>query len=101
MTLAAQIAADVPVFLNTDEFARRIVLDNGEAVDCVVEGNGDTEGSPDILITQDVLLHAATSAFHDLPVVGQRLTLDDKQAQVIGVNEEQGVVELRLRWIDS
>jgi len=74
-------------------------------VACVFEGAEDTNGNPDGIINRDILIHARTSAFYKLPVVGQRMLIGEPQearpADVVGVNEEQGIVELRLRWLDS
>lgn len=100
MTFKAQAAADLPTFLNVDEFAETVTI-NGEAVACVIEGNGDTDGSNEGVIDVDTLLHARADAFYKRPTVGDRLTIDERKADVVGVNEEQGILELRLKWFDS
>lgn len=100
MTFKDQAAADLPTFLNVDEFAESVDID-GSAVYCVLEGNGDTEAPQDGVIDQDTLLYCKVSAFTELPVVGQRLTIDDEQANVIAVDQDQGLLILRLRWYNS
>lgn len=100
MTLRDQIATDLPVFLNVDEFADSIEID-GATVACVVEGNGDTPASSEGVTDQDVLIYARAADFEKIPVIGQRLTVGDAQAQVVGVSEDQGILILRTRWWDS
>ncbi len=105
MTFKEQAALDIPTFVNTDEFAVSIIID-GERIACVLEGQEDTEASATGVINRDILMHAPTASFAALPTVGTRIIVDDgatpvKQADIVGVNEEQGIVELRLRWWDS
>lgn len=100
MTFRAQATADLSTFTNVDEFGSSVEID-GVTVACVVEGNGDTPATQDGVIEQDTLIHVRASDLERVPKVGQRLTVDDEQAQVVGVNEEQGMLELRLRWLDS
>ena len=101
MTFREQAAADLPTFLNVEEFADTVEIDGVGSVACVVEGNGDTEATEDGVINQDTLLHVRASDFERIPKVGQRLVLDERKGDVIGVSEDQGLLELRVRWWDS
>lgn len=100
MTFKEQATADLPTFLNVDEFADTADID-GVAVACVFDGEGDTVGSQDGIVNVDEVLYARAVDFETLPVVGQRLTIDDEQADVVAVSEDQGIVKIRLRWFDS
>ncbi len=101
VTFKDQAALDLPTFLNDEEFADRLSIDGGEEVACVLEGAGDTEGGELGVIGRDVLMHVRTADFYAQPVVGLRLAVNEQQYDVIGINEEQGILELRLRWLDS
>ncbi len=100
MTFRDQATADLPTFINVDEFGDIVSID-GVAVACVREDNGDTQGTGDGVINQDTIIRARTSSFYNTPVVGQRFKIDDRQGDVVGVLEAQGIVELRIRWLDS
>lgn len=104
MTFRAQATADLSTFVNVDEFGESVLID-GEAVACVLEGAGDSDGRQDGVIDQDILIHAPSSSFYRVPVVGQRFTIGEgataREANVVGVNEDQGMVHLRLAWMDS
>jgi hypothetical protein len=100
MTFREQATADLPTFLNVDEFANGAVID-GVVVDCVLEGNGDTQGSNEGVIDVDTIIRARVSAFDQLPVVGQRIVVDGRPADVVAASEDQGMAEIRTRWMDS
>jgi hypothetical protein len=106
VTFRTQAIADLPTFTNVDEFADSVDID-GVTVACVREGNGDTRATEDGVINQDTLLYVplfdedGAPTFEHVPKVHQRLTVDGEQAEVVGAKEEQGVLELRLRWFDS
>ncbi len=104
MTFREQAAADLSTFLNVDEFGETVKND-GSPVVCVLEGAEDSDGRRDGVIDRDVLCHARASSFYKVPVVGQRLTFGEgaaaREYDVVGVDEDQGMVHLRLRWFDS
>lgn len=100
MTFKDQFAEDLPTFLNVDEFADSVNFD-GVTMACVLEGNGDTVGGPDGVINQDIVVRTREANFAAVPVVGQRVELDGEPADVIAVNDDQGMLEIRLRWWDS
>lgn len=100
MTFRAQATADLSTFLNVDEFGESVDID-GAQVDCVLEGNGDTAAPQDGVINRDTLLRARTADFAVVPRVGQRITVDGEQADVIAAADDQGLLTLQLRWLDS
>lgn len=100
MTFKDQVAADLPTFLNVEEFGDVVDID-GHQVACVQEGNGDTQDSREGVTNVDTVLFAMASAFYRVPVVGQRITVDDRPADVVAISEDQGMLTIRLRWWDS
>jgi hypothetical protein len=95
-----QAALDLLTFVNVNEFGDTVNID-GEPVACVLEGNDDTTGS-DVGVTDvDTILHARASDFYKVPSVGQRISVDERLANVVGVAENQGAHTLRLKWQDS
>ncbi len=101
MTFRTQVLADLSTFLNADEFADTLEIDGVSVGACVVEGNGETPATDGGVENEDTLLYVRASSFELTPVVNQRITVGDKAAHVVGVNEEQGILELHLRWFDS
>ena len=101
MTFKDQATADLPTFVNVEEFGETVFTD-GESVACVLEGNDDTEGNGEGVIDRDTIIRAPASSFYKVPVIGQRISMDDdRQADVIAVSEDQGMVAMRVRWLDS
>lgn len=106
MTFRAQATADLSTFTNVDEFGSSVEID-GVTVACVVEGNGDTPATQDGVIEQDTLIHVplvdknGVPTFERVPKVGQELTIDDEKHVVVGVSEDQGMLDLRVRRYDS
>lgn len=100
MTFKEQATADLSTFLNVDEFADRVDID-GTAVVCSIEGNGDTTGDQDGVTNVDIVLYARTADFYKPLVVGQRIRIDGRPANVIGDVEDQGLRTIRLQWFDS
>lgn len=100
MTFREQVAQDLSTFLNVDEFADSVDID-GVTVACVQDGNGDTEAPQDGVINRDTLLYLRASDLDPTPVVGQRITIDGKPADVIAVDEHQAMLVVRVRWFDS
>jgi hypothetical protein len=100
MTFKEQATADLSTFLNVDEFADRVDID-GDLVVCSIEGNGDTVGDGDGITNVDTVLYVKTADFYKRLVVGQRINVDSRPANVIGVVEDQGILTIRLQWMDS
>jgi hypothetical protein len=96
-----QVTADLPTFLDVDEFADTITVD-GAAVACVLindEAPGASEGDGISLL--ESTLYARAVDFDTPPVVRQRVTVNERQANIIRVNEEQGMLVIRLQWYNS
>lgn len=99
MALRDQIAADLPTFLNVGEFGDTVKID-GVAMACVLvddEAPGDQDG----VSVLESTLYVRASDFAAAPVVRQRLTVGKRQADIIRVDEEQGLLVLHLRWNNS
>lgn len=100
MGFKEQAALDLPVFVNTSEFADLVDID-GEKVACSIEGNGDTVGDGDGITNVDTVLYVRTADFYKTLVVGQRINVDERLANVIGVVDDMGLLTIRLQWMDS
>ncbi len=100
MTLREQVTADLSAFLNADEFGEVVDID-GSAVTCVFDPVVETPASQEGVLNQDRTISARASDFAEQPVVGQRLTIAGEQANVVAVDEQQGMLVIRLRWFNS
>jgi hypothetical protein len=101
VTFKAQAIADLPTFINTSEFGDVVDID-GDQVACVLDDD-EVPGpaGQDGVSLQEATLYIRTSDQYTQPVVRQRLTVNDKQWTVTAVNEEQGMLVVRLQWFDS
>lgn len=98
--------ADLPTFLSTSEFGDVIDLD-GDQVACVLvndEAPGPS-GDDGISLLESTLYIRASDEYKQ-PVVRQRVTItpaggDARQANIIRVDEEQGMLVIRLQWFNS
>jgi hypothetical protein len=100
VTFKEQAAADLSTFLNVAEFGETIIID-GDAVACILDDQDDPGPGADGVTLYDAQLYVRAADFYKQPVIRQRLTVGDRQADVVGVNEDQGMLTLRLRWYDS
>jgi hypothetical protein len=99
VTFKEQLTADLPVFVNPDEFADTIDID-GEAVSCVLDDQ-ESPAAFDGVATQESTLYALTSSFYKMPVVRQRVKVNDRQADITKVVDDQGILIISLRWWNS
>lgn len=102
MTLADAIAADLPTFVNVTEFGRSRVVD-GTAVNCDlqdVEKRIGAAGQDGVYLLESVL-RLRTAALVAVPVVSQRMIIDGRPANVVNVNDELGLVTIKLEWCES
>jgi hypothetical protein len=106
MTFRDQAIADLPAFLNVVEFGDTITIGaaadplHGVPMACVLvndEAPTDDEGVSMLEST----LYARASDFAAPPVVRQRLAVGARLATIIRVDEEQGMLVIRLRWFNS
>lgn len=100
MTFADQVTADLPTFLNVDEFGQIAVID-GEQVTCVIVNDEAPGGEGDGITHLDFTLYAKASSFYTTPVVRQRMLINDQPANVTRVDQEQGIFVIRLEWLES
>lgn len=102
MTLKDQMEMDVSrVFLNGDEFADKHVV-NGENVLCVIDdpaseirSNRQNEQIPGFSKNARVL-YISASAFANMPVYGQLLTIDGEEFFVEACRDEGGMLAIEL-----
>ncbi len=101
-----QVAADLDVFVNVDEFGKLRSLNGAPAVACVLSdasvelpagrGRGEWEGVSE----HDFTLRGKASDIPDF-AIDQRITIDGKRANVTGSTELHGMRTIRARWLDS
>ena len=95
-----QVSSDLDsVFMNTGEFAELHVIDGSYEVACVLDETEVVHTAEGVTLLQTVLRVPATSLA--APVVGQRMTIDARPADVVSVDEEQGLRVIRLQWYVS
>jgi hypothetical protein len=99
MSLRDQVIADLPTFLDVGEFGDTVDID-GIAMACVLVNDDAPTDDVGVEVLESTL-YARASDFVQLPVVRQRLTVGTRQANVTRVDEEQGMLVVRLRWFDS
>jgi hypothetical protein len=104
MDLRTQVAADLPTFLNVGEFGQTVLVD-GDPVTCVLPNDEDLHEPLDGVSVLESTMYARASDFDTVPAVRQRLALriddEDRQADVIRVDNDQGMLAIRLRWWNS
>lgn len=112
MGFKEQIAADrSAVFLNTAEFGEPRSINGAaavatvlEAVDLSVRGSGSDAGRAvegDGVYSSESVLHARVEDLEAVPVIGQRLSVDGRAANVLHVATEEGMLAIRLHWYES
>jgi hypothetical protein len=99
MSFRDQAIADLPTFLNVDEFGDTVDID-GVAMACVLV-NDEVPTNMDGVTTLESTLYVRAADFIEAPVVRQRMTIGSRQANVIRVDEEQAMLVIRLSWYDS
>jgi hypothetical protein len=99
MNFRDQAIADLPTFLNVDEFGDSLVID-GVTMACVLV-NDEAPTELDGISILESTLYVRASDFTEAPVVRQRMTVDGRQANVLRVDVEQGMLVIKLRWFNS
>jgi hypothetical protein len=101
MDLRTQVVADLPTFVNVGEFANVVDID-GVSMSCVLV-NDEAPSSGEGVTVLESTLYARASDFYVSapPVVRQRITVDGRQANITRVDEEQGMLVIRLQWFNS
>lgn len=101
MTFRDQAAADLPTFVNVDEFGSTVNID-GAPVTCVLIADENmTISEGDGISLLESLLYVRARDLSAAPEVRQRMTLDGRKANVMRVDQEQGLLVIRLRWFQS
>jgi hypothetical protein len=99
-----QLAADLPVFLNPEEFGkvRSIDLDGAPvgSVACVLDDERVPDDAAGVYRSESTLWLKA-SDLPSLPVITQRIAVDGKLGTVVHVDEADGMLSLRLQWFES
>ena len=99
MSFKEQAIADFSTFLNVEEFGDTVDFD-GVPMACVhVDDEAPSTGEG--ITALESTLTTEASNFDTIPVVRQRVTIDGEQATVTRVDEEQGLVVLRLSWYEG
>jgi hypothetical protein len=98
MTFKDAATADLPTFLNVDEFANAVEID-GVPVACILDETETTHAADGVTV-RETTLHARAADLPE-PVVDQRMQIGDRLANVTNVDEQQGMRVIRLRWWDS
>lgn len=99
MSFRDQAIADLPTFINVDEFGDTLEID-GAAMACVLVNDEAPTGMDGVTVLESTL-YVRASDFVEPPVVRQRMTVGGKQANVIRVDQEQGMLVIRLQWYNS
>lgn len=99
MAFRDQVIADLPTFLNVGEFGDTIAIDCVPMACVLVNDEAPTDDEGVSVLESTLLARAADFAVE--PEVRQRLSVGDRQANVTRVDEEQGMLVIRLRWFDS
>lgn len=101
MTFKDQALADLPTFLNVDEFADTVDVDGVTMAGVLLADEAMGPPQDDGVTQLEQTLHVASSGFDVTPVARQRIVVNDRQADVLRVDEQQGLLVIRLRWFDS
>lgn len=99
MSFRDQAIADLPAFTNIAEFGDIVEID-GVPMACVLVNDEAPDGEDGVSVLESTL-YAAASSFAEMPVVRQRMTIGTRLANVQKVDEEQGMLVVRLRWFNS
>lgn len=104
MDFRAQATADLATFTNVGEFGETVLID-GDPVVCVLVEDEDKHDQLDGIAVIESTMYVEQSDFFKPPAVRERLALRvadiDRQADVIRVDNEQGMYVIRLRWWNS
>jgi len=94
-------AADLATFLNVNEFADSLDIDGSSVAGVLMNDEAPGPAEDDGVTQLEQTLYARAADFDQAPVVRQRLTVNDRQANVVRVDQDQGMLIIRLRWFDS
>lgn len=100
MSFRDQAIADLPAFTNVDEFGETISID-GTPMACVLVNDEASNNAQDGLSFLESTLYVKASDLPAKPEVRERMSIGDRLANVTRVDEEQGMLVIRLQWNES
>lgn len=102
-----QIAADLKTFLpitgRGDEAAEfdQVRQIDGAPVACILDDDERVPGAAEGVYLSQSVLHLRTVDLAAIPVITQRMVIDERQATVVHVDEAMGMLSIRLQWFES
>lgn len=99
MTFRDQAIADLPTFLDVGEFGDTVEVD-GVAMACVLKDDETTRPEDGVSLLESTL-YARMADFASIPVVRGRMKVGAREANITRVDEQQGMLAIRLQWFDS
>jgi hypothetical protein len=98
----AQVESDLPgVFLNPAEFGEPHTIDGAYPLICVIDDEVRSEHSAEGVYLSETVLHVRVVDIPVRPVVGQRMLIDERSADVRHVAENMGLLSIRVGWFES
>ena len=106
MTLKSQVAADMALFLNTDEFADMHDIDGNQVAaivdeDIIKQRSNRQGGNFDGVYRGEVVLYVKAADLSRRPVRGQAIRLDGRLMLVDDCAESDGMLEISLEANES
>lgn len=106
MVFKDQVTADLDVFLNVEEFAAELTLDDGYTVACILDetaaslpgnrGQSSWEG-----VSQVDFTVSCRASSYSTPAVDQRISIDGRPAVVVSAAIADGLLVVKGRWYES
>src|SRR3954464_756496 len=100
MSFRDQVIEDLPTFTDVGEFGDSIDID-GVTMACVLVNDEASRDDLDGVSVVESILYARASDFAVAPEERQRMGVGGRKADVARVDEEQGMLVIRLRWFNS
>lgn len=96
MSFRDQMAADLAVIFNIDEFAEMHTI-NGKQVKCVVDSDKLLAQAGEFNLTAGMtMIYVPVTELSFVPIPGMQLLYDGKPSQISTVNTTAGVYEILL-----
>lgn len=99
MSFKTQALLDLPAFTNVGEFGDTILID-GVAIACVLVTDEAPDGDDGVTLLGSTL-YARAADFAVVPEVRERIMVGDRPANITRVDNEQGMLVIRLSWFSS
>jgi len=101
MTLKESMAADISTFLNLDEFAELHTLNNKEVACIIDKDSSKTKSLQDGVWIDSAVVYVKFSDYGKRPAIGSLLVVDTKRHIVVGLNENNGILEITIEANES